>query len=153
MPRLVSIVYSPEGGEARPAGHYARVPLERTTLVENHGITGDRKGGSGQRQLNVMHAEALAELQAEGFKTSPGEMGEQLVIAGIEPSALTMGTRLKIGETAVIEVNIPRTGCGRFEHIQGKVKQQAAGRLGVLATVTTGGTIAVGDEVRVIATS
>lgn len=150
MPTLVSIVYSPEDREARPADRYSRVPLERTTLIVNHGIIGDRKGGSGDRQLNVMHAEVLTELQADGFKAAPGQLGEQLVIAGIEPSAMTMGTRLRIGETAVIEVNIPRTGCGRFEHIQGKLKSQAAGRLGVLATVTTGGAIAVGDEVRVI---
>ena len=151
MAHLVSIVYSPHGGEARPAEHYARVPLERTSLVVDHGIVGDRKGGRGKRQVNVMCAEVIEELSDENFKTAPGEMGEQLVIAGIEPSALTMGTRLKIGESAVIEVSIPRTGCGRFERIQGKLKRQAAGRLGVLATVATGGEIAVGDEVRILA--
>jgi MOSC domain-containing protein YiiM len=149
MAHLVSIAYSPEEGEVRPADHYARVPVERTTLVEKQGITGDRKGG-GKRQLNVMRAEALEELHAEGFKTAPGEMGEQLVIAGLAPSALAAGTRLRIGETAVIEVNIPRTGCGRFEHIQGKSKKLTVGRLGALATVHAGGEIAVGDEVIVV---
>ena len=151
MAHLVSIVYSPHGVEARPADHYARVSLERITLIEGKGIAGDRKGGSGKRQLNVMCANVIAELGAEGFKTAPGEMGEQLVIDGIEPSALMMGTRLRIGDTAVIEMNIPRTGCVRFERIQGKLKSQAAGRLGVLATVLIGGEIAIGDEVRLIA--
>lgn len=150
MAHLVSIVFSPEEGEARPADCYARVPVDRTTLVEKRGIAGDRKGG-GTRQLNVMRAEVLADLQAEGFKTAPGEMGEQLVIAGLDPAALRAGTRLRIGETVVIEVNIPRTGCGRFEHVQGKSKKRTVGRLGVLATVQIGGEIAVGDAVTVIA--
>ena len=95
-------------------------------LVESHGIDGDAKGGSGDRQLNVMLAEALAELATEGFKTDPGAMGEQIVIAGLDPASLVGGARLRLG-SAVIEVGIPRTGCARFEMIQGKPRQSAAG--------------------------
>ena len=57
----------------------------------------------GKRQLNVMHAEILAQLGTEGFKVGPGEMGEQIVVAGVDPAALVPGARLKLGE-AVIEV-------------------------------------------------
>ena len=96
-----------------------------------------------------MLAEILAELQAEGFKTSPGDLGEQIVISGIPAESLVPGARVRLG-SAVIEVTIPRTGCPRFEAIQGKTKQTAAGRLGVLARVIAGGEIAVGDEVEVV---
>jgi MOSC domain-containing protein YiiM len=146
MPRLVSIVYTPAGVERKPADRYARVPLERATLVEKHGIEGDRKGSKGSRQLNVMRAETLQDLAAEGLHTGPGEMGEQLVIEGLDRDLFAEGTRLRIG-TAVIEVGIPRTGCDRFEHIQSRTKQSVAGRLGVLACVVTGGEVSVGDEV------
>jgi MOSC domain-containing protein YiiM len=147
MARLVSIVYSPLDREAKPKEFYTRVPLDRATLVAEHGIEGDRKGGAGGRHLNVMVAEALAQLRGDGFKVGPGEMGEQLVVEGIDPAALTIGTRARIGETAVIEVEKPRTGCVRFEHIQGRPRQSAAGRLGVMARVLVGGEVAVGDAV------
>lgn len=152
MAHVVSIVYTPrDTAERKPMGHYTRVPLERAELVEKFGIANDAKGTTTTRQLNVMRAEMLAELATEGFKTGPGEMGEQIVVAGLDPDALAEGTRLQIG-AAVIEVGIPRTGCARFEMIQGKERALAKGRLGVLATVVTGGALAVGDAVRVLPT-
>jgi MOSC domain-containing protein YiiM len=150
MPRIVSIVYTPRDVERRPTDHYARVPLDRATLVAGKGIAGDLKAGGGARQLNVMRAEALAELAAEGRKTGPGQMGEQLVIAGLDPADFAEGTRLRLGAEAVIEIGIPRTGCARFEYIQGTTKQTVAGRLGVLARVVAGGEVALGDEVMVV---
>jgi MOSC domain-containing protein YiiM len=149
MSQIVSITYTPAGVERKPADHYAREGLDRAVLVEGHGIAGDLKGGRGRRQLNVMFAEALAGVAAEGRKAGPGKMGEQLVIAGLDPAAVTPGTRLRLGATAVIEVTLPRTGCDRFEHIQGLPKESVAGRLGVLARVMVGGEVAVGDEVTV----
>ena len=148
--RVVSIVYTPRDIEVRkPQDHYARVPSEWVALVEFKGIVGDAKGSSTDRQLNVMHAETLAELRAEGFKTEPGEMGEQIVVAGIDPATVTVGSRWRIG-SAVVEVTIPRTGCARFEMIQGKPKQSGQGRLGVMARVVTGGEVAVGDAVELV---
>jgi MOSC domain-containing protein YiiM len=125
------------------------VPAERVRLEPFKGIVGDQKGGSTKRQLNVMLAETIAELGAEGFKVAPGEMGEQIVVAGLDPAALAEGAHLKLGE-AVIEVGILRTGCARFEMIQGKPRKDAKGRLGVLATVVSGGEVAVGDSVEVL---
>jgi MOSC domain-containing protein YiiM len=153
MPQLVSIVYTPRGVERRPTDRYARVPLDRTMLIEGHGIDGDVKGTRGSRQLNIMRAETLAELAGEGRKIGAGEMGEQLIIAGLDQSHFVEGTRLRIGESAIIEIGIPRTGCDRFEYIQGTTRKEVAGRLGVLARVIAGGAIAVGDEVRTVVDS
>jgi MOSC domain-containing protein YiiM len=150
MAHVQSIVYTPRNVEVRkPQDRYARVALERAHLVEFQGIEGDAKGGSGTRQLNIMRAETLAELVPEGFQTAPGQMGEQIVIEGLEPQALCEGARLRLGE-AIIEVGIPRTGCARFEMIQGRPKQSVQGRLGVMARVLSGGAVAVGDAVEVL---
>jgi MOSC domain-containing protein YiiM len=148
--RVVSIVYTPrEIDMRRPQDHYTRVACERVTLVDFEGIVGDAKGGVGKRQLNIMAAETLAELRAEGFKTEPGDMGEQIVVAGIVLASVTVGSRWRIG-SAVVEVTLPRTGCSRFEMIQGKPKQSVQGRLGVMARVVTGGEVAVGDLVEML---
>src|SRR5262245_50977719 len=152
MAHVVSIVYTPRNVEMRrPQERYARISVERAALVEFQGIDGDLKGGTGERQLNVMLAEMLAELSTEGFKIAPGEMGEQIVIAGLAPASLVAGARLRLG-SAVIEIGIPRTGCARFEMIQGKLRELAKGRLGAMARVVTGGEVAVGDAVEVVPT-
>jgi MOSC domain-containing protein YiiM len=151
MPHLVSITYTPQDTELRrPMNHFARVPVERARLAEFRGIEDDLKGGTGERQLNVMCAEVLDQLRGEGFQVGPGQMGEQIVIAGVPAESLTVGTRMRIGETAVIEVTLPRTGCDRFERVQGKPRSSVQGRLGVMARVVAGGEIAVGDEVVVV---
>jgi MOSC domain-containing protein YiiM len=152
MPHLTSIVYSPADGTPEPDDHYRRVPLEQATLTVAGGIQGDRKGRNPGRQLNVMVVEALAALAEQGFKTAPGEMGEQLRLSGLDVESLPTGTRLQIGDEAVIELIKPRTGCDRFEHIQGKLAKEAAGRMGYMATVVVPGEIRVGDKVAVLAT-
>lgn len=148
MSRLVSIVYKPRGS-APADNEYTRVPVQQATLEAGHGIDGDMKGGSQRRQLNVMSLRAVQELTAKGFQTAPGRLGEQLVLEGVDVDALPVGTRLQIGELACIELTEPRTGCGKFERYQGRSPEEAAGRMGMMARVVTGGTIAAGDPVRI----
>src|SRR5713226_1386062 len=113
MPHLASIVYSPAHVNEQPADHYLRVPVSTAELVAGHGIDGDRKGSNPDRGLNVMSAEILAGLAREGFKTGPGQMGEQIAIAGLDFSALSEGVRMQVGDVATIEVIKNRTGCDR----------------------------------------
>lgn len=148
MIRVISIVYKPEGAAPEPEEYYLRTPLESANLVAGHGIEGDRKGGNPKRNLNIISFETLEALHEDGFSTQPGQMGEQIVIAGIVLDKLVEGERLQIGNHACVEVVSHRTGCQRFEHIQGKTPQQATGRMGVMAKVITGGLVSVGDAVK-----
>ena len=148
MGELISIVYKPKNMDA-PGTKYLRVPLEQTVLVADYGIEGDAKGG-GKRQLNVMSDDAVQSLAAEGFRAEPGQLGEQLIVSGLDVDTLLPGARLRIGAEACVEVTEPRTGCGKFERYQSKTPQDAAGRLGMMARVVTGGTVAVGDPIEVI---
>jgi len=150
MINVNSIVYRPDGTVPEPERHYFRVPLNSANLVAGYGIEGDRKGGNPKRNLNIMSFETLEELRREGFRTQPGEMGEQLVIQGLDVDELKTGDRFQIGEQACIEVVSQRTGCDHFERIQGKSPQQAAGRMGVMAKVVASGTIFVGDFVKLL---
>ena len=149
MSELVSIVYKPKGSEPTP-GAYTRLPLQEAQLIAGYGIENDGKGGSEGRQLNIMAAETMRALADEGFHTAAGQLGEQIVIADLDVNSLPQGARLKIGATACIEVTIPRTGCNRFAAYQGISEHQAAGRLGVMAKVLTGGPIRVGDPVTLL---
>ena len=146
MPHLSSICYKPHDAPARKSG-YTRVGVLSAELVAGYGIRNDRKGGSPNRHINVMAEPATQALGADGFQCAPGDLGEQLVVSGLDVNSLKPGDRLRIGNSAVLEMAEPRTGCGKFERYQGKSRDQAAGRLGMMARVVCGGTISVGDEV------
>ena len=151
MPEIYSLVYKPK--DENSTEHYTRLPLESARLMVGHGVEGDLNGtGNPNRQLNVMSFETLQTLSTEGFKTSPGAMGEQITLRGLDIDALEEGTRIQLGDHAVIEVIKPRTGCDRFEAIQGHLRGDAAGRLGVMARVVVDGVVRVSDPVRVLET-
>jgi len=150
MIEIASMVYKPEDIVSDPEDHYARVPLTSATLIVGQGIEGDRKGGHPQRQLNLMSFETLQALGEEGFQTEPGQMGEQIGIRGLDVGRLAEGDGLQIGAQARVEIVSHRTGCERFEHLQGKSPRLAAGRMGVMAKVVADGAIRVGDPVKVL---
>lgn len=147
MAHLLSIAFTPADVEQHPADRYARVPATQARLVEQRGIEGDTKSRGGSRQLNLMFADMIGQLRDEGFRVAPGELGEQLVVAGLGTSMLPVGTRLRIGAEAVIEVTMPREPCRRFATVQGQPREAGEGRIGVMARVLHGGAIAVGDPV------
>jgi MOSC domain-containing protein YiiM len=147
MGEIVSIVYKPQQVDFTPLDHFARVPLEKALLLEQYGIQGDRKGGHPQRQLNIMAQESLDVLCAAGFCVEPGQMGEQIILRGVDVDDLQPGDQLRLGSSSVVEVTEKRTGCTRFERIQGFPSAQAAGRMGIMAKVLNTGQIFVGDKV------
>src|SRR4029079_7953562 len=56
------------------------------------------------RQVHLIHAELHEELRARGFDVSPGQMGENITTFGVPLLELPTGTRLRLGEEAVVEI-------------------------------------------------
>ncbi len=149
MSELISIVYKPLEAASIENG-FTRLPMMGARLVAGHGIEGDMKGGSAKRQLNIMAHAKVQQLSKEGFEAAPGQLGEQLIVSGIDVDALPVGSRLQIGDSAIIEVIEPRTGCAKFERYQARKPVDAAGRLGMMAIVVADGDISVGDTAVVL---
>ena len=151
MASIYSIVYQPHNQSyAERQSDYIRVPIEHVRLVANHGIDGDQKAGHHpDRQLNLLSREWLTAIQPKGYKTEPGQFGEQIIVSGLAVEQLEPGVRLRLGNEAHIEITKLRTGCDRLEAAQGKTIQ-GLGPLGAMARVITGGTIRVGDPVTVL---
>ncbi len=95
---VLSIVYSPQPGS------FNRKSLPEATLLTGYGIDGDRKAGNPKRNLNIMDQETLDILDAEGIPSGPGVLGENMILAGVRLDATPPGTRIRIGQQALVEM-------------------------------------------------
>lgn len=110
------------------------------------------------RQVHLMHAELFEELAAKGFAVAPGDMGENITTAGVDLLGLPTGARLRLGETAVVEVTGLRNPCVQLDRFQdglmaAVLDRDADGNVvrkaGVMGIVVAGGEVRPGDRVRV----
>lgn len=110
------------------------------------------------RQVHLIHAELHDELRAGGFELAPGEMGENVTTRGVDLLGLPTGTRLRLGEEAVVEVTGLRNPCRQLDGLRkglmaATLDRDAEGNLvrkaGIMAIVISGGEVRPGDEVAV----
>src|SRR5579862_6883320 len=110
------------------------------------------------RQVHLIHAELHDELRAAGFDVSAGEMGENVTTRGLDLLGLPAGTRLHLGETAVVEVTGLRNPCRQLDGFQpglmnATLARDEAGNLvrkaGIMAIVLEGGEVRDGDAITV----
>jgi len=111
------------------------------------------------RQVHLIHAELHDELQAAGFAVFAGQMGENITTRSINLLALPTGTRLHIGDRAVVEVTGLRNPCVQLDRLQLSLMKAVLthdehGNLirkaGVMGVVDAGGVVRPGDEVRIV---
>src|SRR5438309_7732863 len=67
------------------------------------------------RQVHLIHAELHDELRAAGFAVSAGQMGENITTRGVDLLGLPTGTRLYLGDAAVVEVTGLRNPCAQLD--------------------------------------
>ncbi len=151
MITIKSIVYKPQNETEDPnAVPYLRRSLAEAALVAGYGIDGDRKGGNPKRNLNVMDDITLAELAAEGYPTGAGDLGENLVLAGVDLRTLPEGSRLRLVNDAIIVLGSLRVPCERLTPIDSRMPESVMERVGRMCRVEQSGPIKVGDPVEVL---
>jgi MOSC domain-containing protein YiiM len=108
------------------------------------------------RQVHLIHAELHEELCACGFVLAPGEMGENITTSGIDLLGLPSGTRLHLGDAAIIELTGLRNPCRQLDKLRpglmaATLDRDAEGNLirkaGVMAIVIEGGIVHTGDRI------
>ena len=162
---VVAVSRSPTHSMAKPSQPVIR-------LLAGLGVEGDAHAGTTVRhrylrrrdpsqpnlaQVHLLHAELHDELRAGGFDLAPGEMGENVTTRGVHLLGLPTGTRLRLGDTAVVEVTGLRTPCCRLDGIQpglmaatrAKVGRKLFFKAGIMAVVVAGGEVGPGDAIRV----
>jgi MOSC domain-containing protein YiiM len=159
---------------SRSAKHTMGKPNERSIrLLAGLGVEGDAHQGAtvkhrsrvardaaqpNLRQVHLIHAELHDELQLAGFTVAAGQMGENITTRGVDLLGLPTGTRLRLGDTAIVEVTGLRNPCGQLNGVQpglmaATVERDAQGNLirkaGIMAIVLEGGHVRPGDPVTV----
>ncbi|MFJ6907186.1 MOSC domain-containing protein [Streptomyces griseoluteus] len=108
------------------------------------------------RQVHLIHEELFAEVGKEGFTVEPGELGENITTCGIDLLGLPVGTLLRIGDSAVLEVTGLRNPCLQIDNFQDGLLKQVVGRdeagnivrkAGIMSIVRQGGTVCPGDTI------
>ena len=137
----------------RPARRDPMVIVQEAELVEERGIKGDRYGRrGGKRQVSLIQLEHLGVIGALSGRPDPIEpdlLRRNLVISGI-PLAALRRLRFTIGEVELAGTD-RCAPCSRMREILGPGGYAAMIDMGgILARVTRGGTIRVGDAVRAL---
>ena len=110
------------------------------------------------RQVHLIHAELHDELRAAGFALAPGQMGENVTTRGVDLLGLPVGTRLRLGSRAVVEVTGLRNPCHQLDKLRhglmaATLERAPYGRLvrkaGVMGVVLVGGEVRAGDAIEV----
>lgn len=144
----------------RQEGVHETPPLARLDLAE--GLEGDRwaRGAAPKRdaQVTLMNS-GVAELVAAGVQPLDAAGDNLLVDVDLSSAALPVGSRVRIGAAAVLEVTaLAHTGCKKFAARFGldalrwiNWHEHEGRRLrGVNCRIVAGGAVAVGDPVEVV---
>jgi MOSC domain-containing protein YiiM len=166
MSRVLSVSLSPVHG-------FSKAVASEIALLAGLGVEGDahavvtvrhryrvRKDPAAPNlcQVHLLQAELFGELAEKGIAVAAGEMGENVTTLGIDLLGLPRGTRLRLGESAVVEVTGLREPCAQMNGLRpGLMKaclaRAADGALvrkaGIMGIVLTGGVVRAGDRIAV----
>ena len=126
--------------------------IPKGVLQENFGLKGDAHADSRtHRQVSLLAMESIAKMQAQGLDVGPGDFAENITTEGIVVCELPIGTRMNIGDEALVEV----TQIGKECHDRCAIFEQAGTCVmpteGIFVRVLRGGPVKAGDAIRVAA--
>ncbi len=159
---------------SRSAEHrFSKEPVDTIQLLMGHGVEGDAHAGAtvrhrylaardatapNLRQVHLLHHEFLEEAAAHGIEVPPGGMGENILTRGLDVLGLPTGTRLRIGEDAVVRVTGLRNPCDQIEAYRPGLLALCYGvdeegartrRAGIMGVVERSGQVRAGDTITV----
>lgn len=152
---------------------FSKPPTGSVRLIAGFGIEGDVHAGATTRhrylvkkdpgrpnltQVHLIGSELFDELADSGFTVSAGGLGENITTRGLDLLALPLGTRLHLGEEAIVEVTGLRSPChlintyqaGLMKAVLGKdARGRVIRKAGIMGVVAESGVVRPGDGIRV----
>jgi MOSC domain-containing protein YiiM len=151
---------------------FSKISRLSITLTRGRGIEGDAHYGPlvrhrylarrnpkapNLRQVHLIPSELFDALQTSGFEVRPGDLGENIATVGLDLECLPLGTLLRLGASATLELTGLRTPCVLIDRFKSGLKNRLQGgpagprfKAGVMAIVTEGGEVSPGDRIRAV---
>lgn len=143
-------------------------------LLEGFGVDGDAHAGAtvkhrsrvardaaqpNLRQVHLLPAELLDGLVTDGYVIAPGALGENVTTRGIDLLALGRGSRLRLGESGVVEITGLRNPCMQLDRFATGLMRRLSPRdedgnvrrlAGVMGIVVSSGYVHADDVIEVV---
>jgi len=140
--KIVSVAVSKKKGTRKKI-------VEEALLIQDHGIEGDAHAGTWHRQVSFLAAESIEKARFQGLDVTFGDFAENIATTGIDWQMMPVGTRLRLGDTALVEVTQIGKECHTKCAIYYKAGDCIMPKEGIFARVLKGGNIRVGDAIHV----
>jgi MOSC domain-containing protein YiiM len=90
-----------------------KTEVPEANLLYDHGIESDGHAGEWGRQVSCLDWASVEKANREHHQNAgPGDFAENILIEGIDLSGLSVGSRIKLGASAVLQV----TQIGKEDH-------------------------------------
>jgi MOSC domain-containing protein YiiM len=156
-----------------PLHTFSKSNRNSITLLQGLGVEGDAHCGKkvkhrsrlkirpapvNLRQVHLIHEELFVELKAKRFEIAPGQLGENITTVGLDLLQLPRGTKLHLGETAIVEITGLRNPCAQLNNFREGLlaavldkddKGELIRKAGIMGIVLQGGDVKPGDNIRV----
>lgn len=120
-------------------------------LVVHWGLDGDAHAGAWHRQVSFLADESYETARARwGLAASHGDFAENLTTRGIELKSLPLGTRLRIGTEALVEITQIGKRCHSGCDIMRVTGKCIFPEEGIFGKVLRSGVVRPGDEISVM---
>jgi MOSC domain-containing protein YiiM len=114
-------------------------------LIVDHGLKGDAHAGPWHRQVSFLAAESIEKARDRGLHVGFGDFAENIATRGINWLEIPIGTLVKLGDSAIVEI----TQIGKECHTRCAIYYQAGDCImpkeGIFGKVLKGGVIHKGD--------
>ena len=141
--KIVSIAISQKKGTRK-------TPVEKAFISKDHGLEGDAHAGKWHRQVRFLSSESIASVKDQGLDVTFGDFAENIATVGIDWKTLPLGTRVRLGDSVLVEITQIGKECHNKCAIYYKAGDCIMPREGVFARVLEEGTIRRGDEIQII---
>jgi len=127
-----------------------KVTVGEASLLTDYGIEGDAHAGPWHRQVSFLSAESIEGAQRRGLDVAFGSFAENVSTRGIDWEAIPVGTRIGLGDSALVEITQKGKDCLKRCAIYYLSGDCIMPREGVFGRVVSGGKIRRGDPVHIV---
>ncbi|MGD8961302.1 MAG: MOSC domain-containing protein [Desulfobacterales bacterium] len=140
--KIVSIATSNKKGTRKAS-------VAEAYLKKEHGLDGDAHAGKWHRQVSFLASEEIDKARQSGLDVTFGDFAENIATTGIDWKNIPVGTRVRLGSDALVEITQIGKECHNRCAIYYKAGDCIMPREGVFARVLMEGKIRCGDQISI----